>query len=529
MNTNHPVFSLRDCIRVIFRHKFSIITVCVITILGVIIGLELKTPVYTARVTMLISAQKQTDSPYYTNLNSNQFQQLTPSGIVNSNPVIKRTINVLKLYERPPDYEKQFCSRLKAWFIDLRFRVIEKLESDNTLPIIDEQAYQLRMAVESLKGNIGVEPIRDTNLFAITVNDFSPEAAAEIANVVSRSYVIFDLEQQLAETQLQYGEKHPIVVQLKNNINKMIHNLHGEILPDMEAIGPATVKIIEQAEVPLVPSGTSKIITLVPALFMAPFFGILLAFGLEYIDHTIKSPQDITTFLNLPYLGSIPKNDFRRNRLLKDAKQGTASHQFYQKLSDNLCLLIRNKKIKSLLITSPGGRDGSASIIANLSNVLSGKARDKVIVIDANIKAPAIHKYFNISDRPGLANVLECKAPFERAVQDISPYLTVLPAGATTIDPALLLESEDMAHVINIAKEKYGLVLIYYSNLTSSRETCILSSYSDGVIVVVSEGKIRHHVLQELIEPLRDKKVNLLGAVLYNRTFPIPGVIYRRI
>jgi capsular exopolysaccharide synthesis family protein len=361
------------------------------------------------------------------------------------------------------------------------------------------------------------------------VSDFSQEAAAEIANVVSRSYVIFDLEQQLAETQLQYGEQHPMVMQLKNNIDKMSHNLHGKILPDMEAIGPATIKIIEQAEVPFGPVGTNKRTTLLLVLVMTPFLGIIIAFGLEYIDHTIKSPQDITTYLNLPHLGSIPMNGFRKNGFVKDVKQVNTSTKFYQKLSDNICLMIKDKNIKSLLITAPTTREGSASISANLSNFLSSQAGHKVILIDANIKAPAAHKLFNISDRPGLANVLERNVPFEKATQDINPYLTVLPAGDTSLEPALLLESAAMVNVINIAKEKYGLVLIDYSNLANSRETCILSSYLDGVIVVVHEGKTRHHVIKELIEPLRDKRVNLLGAILNNRTFPIPKVIYKMI
>lgn len=499
--------------------------VFIIIITGAIIGLELKTPVYKAQVTMLISAERQIDSPYYRSLNSQQIQELTPSGIVNSNPVVKRAVNVLKLYERPSDYEKQFCPPLKARLIDLK---IKMTGSSNSAPA-GELTYRLRMAVENLKKNIEVAPIRDTNLFAITVSDFSPDAAAEIANVVSRSYVIFDLEQQLAETQLKYGEKHPTVMQLKNNIDKMANNLNGKILPDIEAIGPATVKIIEQAEAPLRPSGTGKRTPLILAMLLAPFMGVMLAFGLEYIDHTIKSPQDITTYLNLPHLGSIPRNGYRKNGFPKDRKPAKTSTQFYQKLSDNLCLLIKDKNIKSLLITAPSPREGSDSIIANLGNFLSYKAGQKVIIIDANLKTSAINKTFNISDDHGLTDVLEQKIPFEKATQDISPNLTVLPAGDTTLEPALLLESSKMGDVIKIAKEKYGLVLIDYTNLTNLRDTCILSSYLDGVILVVSEGKTRLHAIKSLIEPLRDKKVNLIGAVLNNRTFPIPKVIYKRI
>lgn len=293
MNSNYRVSTLRDYLRIIFRHKAVIITVFIITALSTIVGLELKTPVYIAHVKMLITAEKQTSSPYYKILiggGGRSEISLTQSEIVNSNPVIERAVRVLKLDERPHDYEKNYCSALKARLIDLRLKMsnLKKKEpsekkspyypfrdtqdsettQQNKISLAQsevvnlkqehDQVYQFRMAIENLKGRVVVEPIMDTNLFTISVSDFNPTAAAIIANVVSRSYVIFDLEQQMSELQLQYGDKHPIVMQLRDNINKMIQNLSGEPLPAVDAIGPASVKIIEQAQVPLYPTGTSK-------------------------------------------------------------------------------------------------------------------------------------------------------------------------------------------------------------------------------------------------------------------------------
>lgn len=108
--------TLRDYLTVIFRHKAVIIITFVVIMISVVIGLELKTPVYHAQVKMLISGEKQFESPYYKELNS--YQQigisLTQAEIVNSNPVIERVVRALKLYERPSDYEKNYCSTLRA-------------------------------------------------------------------------------------------------------------------------------------------------------------------------------------------------------------------------------------------------------------------------------------------------------------------------------------------------------------------------------------------------------------------------------
>lgn len=558
MDLNLPGSTLRDYLRIIFRHKAIIITTFITVTIIAILGLELRTPIYESQVKMLISAEKPTKSPYYTGLGYGQSAGIsaTESEIVTSNPVIERAVRVLKLDERPPDYEKNFCSPLRAWVIDVRrkIRKMQKAAKNNlkAVPLLTEQettpsanendnvkssvaeemawqADSFRWAVESLKGRIKVEPIADTNLFAIKVSDYSPVAAALIANVVSRSYIIFDLEQQMAEFQLQYGEKHPIVVQLGNGIDKISKNLTGETLPAIEAIGPASVKIIEQALVPLEPAGKSKGLILMLAICMSLLLGVILAFGFEFIDHTFKSPQDVETFLNIPLLGSIPRKGFKNGVLIKDLRRTASLIQPYQNLSDQLYLLMKDKNLKSIMITAASSFDGSTTIIANLANFLANKAGHKVMVIDANLRAPAIHKLFNISDNGGLANVLEGKTSLEKAVKELGSHLTVLPAGTTALNPTPLLDSTNMSNVMKIAKEKFEFVFVDYANLRSFKEACVLCPHLDGIILVVNEGKTRHYTIKSLIAPLKHKKANLIGVILKNRTYAIPRMIYERL
>src|SRR3990170_578894 len=554
MDLNFPGSNLRDYIRIIFRHKAVIITSFITVTMSVIIGLELKTPMYESQVKMLVSAEKATKSAYYTGLGYGQSGGIstTQSEIVISNPVIERAVKVLKLDERPFDYEKNFCSPLRAWLIDLRQKIQEmskrESEPERILPeqeatlsrienpggrssVAEEvpwQADSFRWAVESLKGRIKVEPITGTDLFTINVRDFSNVASATIANVVSRSYIIFDLEQQMAEFQLQYGEKHPIVVQLGNGIDKITKNLTGETLPAIEAIGPASVKIIEQAQVPIKPTGKSKRHILILAIGMSLFLGVILAFGFEYIDQTFKSPQDVETFLNLPLLGSIPKKGFKDGVLIKDSKRTEAFTQPYQNLSDQIYLLMKDKNLKSILITAASPLDGSTTIIANLANFLSNTAGHKVMVIDANLRAPAIHKVFNISDNTGLANVLEGKISLEKATQALGPNLMVLPAGNTALNSTPLLDSTNMLNVMKTAKEKFEFVFVDYANLRSFKDACVLCLHLDGIALVVNEGKTRHHTIKGLIAPLKHKKANLIGVILKNRTYEIPKMIYER-
>lgn len=519
--------TLRDYIRIVFRHKAVIIATFLTAIICVLVGLELKTPVYKSQVKLLISGKKQIESPYYRVLS--EYQSLNEAEIVNSNPVVEHTVSALKLYERPFDYEKNFCSPLKAWFIDLRMKMLESMSKPEKISPEQEWENQFRIAVGRLKGGIEVEQIKGTDLFTISVSDFSPKEAALIANVVSRSYVIFNLEQQITELQLQYGEKYPLVAQLKDHIDKMNLNLTSEKLLPLEAIGPASVKIIEQAQVSYAPDGTKDSLIMFLAIFMGMFSGVMLAFVLEFIDPTFKSPQDVETFLNLSLLGSIPKKEFKDMVLIKDTKRTSIFHSPYQIISDQIYLLMKDKNLKSVLITAASPQEGSTTIIANLANYLSNKAGHKAIVIDTNLRFPVLHKIFNASDKPGLANILEGKISMKEATQDLSPNLAFLPAGNTSLNPTPLLDSTNMSNVIKSAKEKYELVFLDYANLKYFKDVCVLCQYLDGIILVVNEGKTRHFVVKALMLPLKHKKANFIGVILNKRTYSIPKVIYDRI
>ncbi|OHB70330.1 MAG: hypothetical protein A2W17_09435 [Planctomycetes bacterium RBG_16_41_13] len=410
---------------------------------------------------------------------------------------------------------------------DRQIRILRtKGELANPSGNIYEQAYAFRQAVENLKKNIRAEPIGDTLLFTIHVSDFNPESAAMIANVVSRSYIIFDLEQQLAELQLKYGEKQSIVVQLRENIEKLTQNLTGATLPDIEAIGPASVKIIEQALVPLLSTGGEKKLSLVLAFFMSIFMGVMLAFGFEYIDQTFKSPRDVETFLNLPLLGAIPKKWFKNKSLLRETKKVTVFHSSYHDLSDQIYLLMKDKKLKTLLITAVSHLEGSTTIVANICLSLAREGH-KVLVIDANLKSPEIHEIFKIPNNSGLTHVLEGKLALKEAVNEIDCNLSVLTAGNTTLNPTLLFDSTHMANTIKEAKEKYGFVFVDYANLRNSHDADILSSSLDGTVLVVNESKTKRPVIKALIAPLIQKKANLIGVILNNRTFAIPRVLYK--
>ncbi|MCG8432361.1 MAG: Wzz/FepE/Etk N-terminal domain-containing protein [Candidatus Omnitrophica bacterium] len=508
--------TLRDYAGVLFRRKWVIIAAVITMTATVIIGLLLKTPVYEAQVMMLISGRKQAQAEYYTDIpvwsgRSSQIA-LTQSEIVTSDPVIERAVSVLGLAKLPLDYENKFASRLKKPVVELRARRFEKKLKD--LDAEQRKAFMFRLAIENLKRRMKVTPIRDTNLFLIKVRDYSPVAAAVTANVVSRSYTIFDLEQQVAEMKLKYGEKNQSVIELQEAIKKMARGLNGKRLAPQDAIGPATVKIIEQAKVPIKPAGISRFLTAGLASFMSIFLGVILAFAFEYMDQTVKSPRDAESFLGIDYLGSLRRR----------AKPGD-----YRNLSEQLYFALQDKGARLLTVASSAPREGVVPIVAQLGSYIAQNARKRVLLIDLNFKNPLLHKMFKLPEGKNVMNVIEGILPFEQGVKSVGNNLDVLTSGPSVAQNGRIFESHMMKDLFNKARELYDMVLITAVPMRDAKDTAILASITDGLVVVLNERKTRRHVAKAAVERLTTRGVQVLGFVLNNRTFAIPGFIYNRL
>ncbi len=516
MENQYPELTLRDYMRVLFRQKAVVLTAFFTVMITVIVGVQFKTPVYEAQVKMLISAEKLVESPFYQALGGNVRAEaaLTQSEIVNSTPVIDRTVAVAfnPRYMDLLRYELHFASELKKPFIKLS----AKMMTQQLAAASDEQRMQAfrRFAIEDLRRNIKVEPVRDTNLFTITVRDYSPLIAAALANTISRSYLIFDLEQQVADLQMKYGEKHLSVMQLRDTIEKMTKELNGRQLPVIDAIGPASVKIIEQADVPLRPVGPSKPLIVVLAFFMSIFLGVMLAFTFEYMDQTFKSPQDIEQYLGVPYLGAIPKKP---------------TPKAYHVVADQLYLLMSDKKFKALLVSTALREADVATIVVNVGAYLAKTAGHKVLLMDTNFRQPSLHGKFDLVGAHGLSDVLEGKATFDKMVKDMGSQLFVLPAGKTSLNPITLLGSHAMQELLRQVKNDFDLVILVSTEFIDVKDAVLLAAQVDAVALVVNEGRTRRQAVHAAVAPLKEKKVNVIGAILNERTYAIPKLIYDRV
>jgi len=518
--------TVRDYLRIIFSHKIIFFVMPIAIMLPVYFSLQLKTQTYTASVKMLVKASKDTEADYYKGISSGNVVS-DHLELVTSNIVLSRVVEALKLYEIPPDYEKNFASPFKAALINSRLNK-ERLAEFQELTSEEKRKRYFNSAVARLRGSVSAEPVKASSFFQINARDFNPSLAILIANSVSRSYVIFDLEQQVQELQLKYGDKHSTVMQLKNYITELSESLDGKLLPDIEAIGPASVKIISQAE-GAGPSFTVNKAMLTTMAFVASILiSIIFAFFLDYYDQTVKSPKDVETVLNLPFIGSIPKKKFKESLLIGDTNPlDTPYSKALRTLADKMFLLMRGNNFKTLLIADAEASHDTSVLIANIGVSMARRRTCKVLIIDANFRTPSVSEVLTANNNSGLAEVLEGKVSFLSSIKDLGANLHILTVGKSLSNALPLLDSPMMKDLMKELEGMYDVVFISCADIINYTDACILSSLMDSSAFVINEGKVRQQVLKTALSSFNQEKINVMGVILNGRTYSIPQIIYK--
>jgi len=186
----------------------------------------------------------------------------------------------------------------------------------------------------------------------------------------------------------------------------------------------------------------------------------------------------------------------------------------FRAIRTNIKFLPVEKKNRVILITSPDKGDGKSTSIANLA-VSMAQQHEKVLLIDANLRAPVIHNMFTISNQVGLTDLLTGKATFNDVVYETDiGKLDVLTSGPAFLNPSELLESEKMKDFLMNVASSYDIVLIDSPPVLKAAETRVVANQCDGVVLVVKRGKTKLERLAESRKLLKLVDAKLIGAII---------------
>jgi Mrp family chromosome partitioning ATPase len=325
-----------------------------------------------------------------------------------------------------------------------------------------------------------------------------------------------------------YGEKNDTVRRLQGHIDQLKNSLDGRALSSLEALGPASVKIISQAErASRLRAKPGKENALFMAFVMSIFLSAVIVVLVDTMDTSFKSPYEVERTLHINYLGSIPKRRRHEAQLISLSKPHTRYSYAFQDIAEDIFILTKDRKIKSLIITDTRVSVSTSIVIMNLATILAEKMGQSVLVIDANIKAPTLAEILNLSNSPGLVDVVEGKQKIDDVIREIDENLYVITSGGRTYHTTAILECSKISSLISYAKDKFELVLVNYACLKQYCDAVILSSMADGALIVVNEGASRKKDLVDAVNFIKLKNINVIGAVMNDRKFVLPKMLYK--
>ncbi len=303
----------------------------------------------------------------------------------------------------------------------------------------------------------------------------------------------------------------------------LYNQIYASLVSNMETIRLAKLNNtsnavqIEPAVVPETPVRPNPMLYTV----LAAFCGLILAGGsvllIEYLDDTLKTPDEIKQRLNLPVIGYIAETKKKRKdkeKIMVARASHSPANDSFRSLKNNLEFLGLGKQTKIILVTSPESAEGKTTVAANLA-VTFAQERKRVLLLDADMRQPALHLLFNISNRTGLSDILNNTLDVETAGRawKKSRYLKLIPSGLLTPESTELLGSERMNQVLADFKKFYEVIVIDTPPCFVA-DAQALANKVDAVVLVIRPGHTHRDSALAALEQFNQVGAKVAGVVL---------------
>ena len=290
-------------------------------------------------------------------------------------------------------------------------------------------------------------------------------------------------------------------------------------------VGVAPVSIVDRAEIPSAPYKPNLLMNLLFGLGAGLLVGIAAAIGLELINDTIKTREDVRKKLALPCLGAVPKTA-QRDTFVEDLKNPTSMvSEAYSAIVAALRFSTESGTPKVLLVTSTQSGEGKSSTALALAQNFARREKS-VLLIDSDLRKPAFKA---ASDKVGLSKLLTADEPVrDHVVETQHSKLWLLPSGPVPPNPADLLSTGRIRKIIAEASEQFDLVVIDGPPTIGLADSPLLAAAASNVLFVVESGKTRTRAAIEALNRLDATGTHILGATLTKATDSGGGYGYNR-
>lgn len=418
-------------------------------------------------------------------------------------------------------------------------------------PIMEGVARALNL--QFVPGGVSARRVTGTQLLEISYADVDPARAQAIVNEAANQLILQspsssdantrdqafvlaqldDLKAKIADTNdkitteqanLDAANSARAIQQYQSNIAALqqklnsYQNTYATMRYNLPGSSSNYISIVEPAQLPRYPLSSGKMNTLMLAAAIGAALAIAAAFLLEYLDDTVKTPDDVERVAGVTTLGAISQIEE-----IKEPTDGLVVHlhpksqisEAYRVLRTNLQFSAVGSQVATFMVTSSNAGEGKTTTLANLGVALAQTGK-RTILVDTDLRRPALHKIFGLPNSIGLTSMLLDE---KLSLQDVLtptdvPNLRLLCSGPRPPNPSELLENPRMDQIIAALKADADVVMFDSPPVLAVADSTILAQKIHGVLLVVEMGQTRTEIVRRAVGVLKQVDAKLLGVVM---------------
>ncbi len=393
-----------------------------------------------------------------------------------------------------------------------------------------------------------IQALPDSSLIEIVVTDTDPVRAQAVANELAQQLIkqtpandqnqervgfieeqLGLLEARIVETQdeieakkadlaglfsaRQISDANRDITSLENKLGDLQKN-YSDLLSNSDRGAINTINVIEAASLPTRPVGPNRVVNVLLAGVIALTVAAGAAYLLEYLDDTIKTPEDISRVSDVPIVGYITEfgKDNKDGSIVAKNPRSAISEAF-RSLRTDLEFSSVDKPLRTILVTSPSIAAGKTTIAVNLATVMAQGGK-KVVLVEADLRKPSIHRFLGISNTKGISDVFRGSLDIYNATVNWEDgNFFAITSGDLPPNPAELLGSKRMDQILE-GLERVADIVIVDGPPFLVTDAAILASKVDGVLLVIRHGRTRRQEVAAAMKQLKRSDARVLGAVM---------------
>lgn len=400
-----------------------------------------------------------------------------------------------------------------------------------------------------LKSNLGLQDdpprvsgtgLNDADVIRVSVRSHDPKTAAALANAYVTAYIDVKREQSVEGMDAASDELQNKIADLQKQIDTLDTTIAasssdddtaaeadraalvdqqglfkqriGELQVDA-ALSAGGAELVRPADVPTDPVKPTPVRSAGLAAAAGLLIGLCVALLMSHFDDSVRNAADLVRFgVDVPVLATIPNVATRDNRPVAVSAPESPPVEAYRNLRTNIQFLGMDRKVRLVQVTSTRPGEGKTTTAANLAVVLS-QAGANVVLVDADLRKPDLHRMFAIDGSNGLTNNLGGD-PMELTIQRISDQLWVIVGGPVPANPSELLSSRRMDAFAEELARRFDYVIIDSAPILAVSDAAALSRHVDGVLLVAQSKQVSLTQLRGSLTTLDRVGAPLVGIVL---------------